>query len=357
MKSFFNKSLFAITLATSLFVVSCSGDDIPAPSGDYVSGIFILNEGNFGDGDGSISFFNRETQEVEQTIFQKVNNVEALGDVIQSAYSHDGLTYIIANNSNKVEVVSSYTFESQFSIMDVELPRYMTVAGGKGYLTEWVSFSDPGKVSIFNLETGAIEEEIEVGSLPEDIEVIGSKIYVTEAFSSDALYVIDTDNDNSVTTLNPGNSTNQLVVDADNNLWVACGGSTSGTFPNTTPNNDGVLVKIDTDTDQIATTIELNANYAGKIAINSTNDRIYFYISNGVYSIATSSDSFDNTALFTVSESFGFYGIGVDDVTNNVLVSDANDFIEDGSIYIYSATGTLVNSFSAGRIPNGFLFN
>ena len=285
MKTFLKNFLMLSFFAVSVLLISCGEDDNPTPSGEYASGVFVINEGNFGDGDGSISFYTRESEEVEQTIFQSVNDEQALGDVIQSAYSHNGLTYLIANNSNKVEVVNSFTFETQFAITDVELPRYMTVAGGRGYLTEWVSFTAPGKVSVFNLETGVIEQEIEVGSLPEDIEVIGDKIYVTEAFGSPNLYIVDLANGNSVTTLTPGNGSNQLVSDADGNLWVACGG---GFDENFSPLGDGLLVKINPDSDQVMTSIELNTNYGGKLGINNAGTQIYFYAGNAVYNLSNS---------------------------------------------------------------------
>lgn len=354
MKKFFNHSKLVAVMAISLYFVSCGDDDEPTPLGDFASGVFVINEGNFLDGDGSVSFYNRDTREVDQTIFQSVNDVEALGDVIQSGYSHNGLTYLIANNSNKVEVVNSFTFESQFTMSDVELPRYMTVSGGKGYLTEWVSFVDPGKVSIFNLQTGAIEDEIEVGSLPEDIEIVGGKIYVTEAFSSPNLYIIDMDNNNEISTLTPGNGTNQLVVDANNNIWVGCGG---GSNPDFSPLNDGKLVRINTENDMPDISIELNTNYSGKIDLNSGRDQLYYYIGNNVFAQNTSSSASAENALFTVSDSFGFYGIGVDPANDYILVSDANDFVQDGSVYVYSSSGEEVSSFTVGRIPNGFLFN
>ena len=180
--------------------------------------------------------------------------------------------------------------------------------------------------------------------------------HVTEAFGSDQLYIIDMSQNNEITTLNPGNATNQLIVDENNDVWVGCGGGNSGD-PDFAPNNDGRLVKIDSETDAISTTIDLNTNFAGKIAVNDAKDEIYFYVGNSVFAIGINATSGSSDALFTVSDSFGFYGIRVDPDTGNVFVADAKDFVQDGEVYIYSEDGSMINSITVGRIPNGFLFN
>lgn len=343
--------LFRSLLILSIALASCSDDDDPAPRGQYDDGVLVINEGNFQEGDGSVTYFNRASLEVEQTIFQTVNQEPALGDIIQSGASFNGLTYLVVNNSNKVEVVNSFTFESQFTMSEVQLPRYMTIANGKGYLTEWVAFGTDGKVSIFNLETGVIEEEVIVGGSPEDIEFLNNKLYVTEAFSSNALYVIDLENNNSIDTLFLGNGTNQMLLDEGNSLWVACSGDSD---------TGGSLYKIDTSSDEVELTIELNTIYAGKIVTNAARNIIYFYVGNSVFSVNTSiapNANANETPLFTVSEATSLYGIGVDPTTGVVYVGDSKGFLDDGEVFRYSADGSFIDSFKVGRGPNGFLFN
>lgn len=354
MKHLLNGMYKAVMLILILLLNACSSDD-PGPSGDYVNGIFVINEGNYGDGDGSVSFFHRKKEEVIQTIFQEVNDELALGDVVQSAFIHDGLTYLVINNSNKVEVVKTNTFDREFT-MEVELPRYMTTSQGKGFLTSWESFIDPGQVTIFDLKTGAIEEEISVGSLPEDIEVIGNKIYVTEAFGSNLMYIIDMENNNAITTLELADGTNQLMIDNNNHLWISCMGGDSG-FPDYVPKNNGKLVKFNPETNTVIATIELSLNFAGKIAMNNDGTTLYFYVGNGVYTVDIASSEASSNPLFKVEDSFGFYGIGADPKTGNVLVADAGDFLVDGEVHVYDANGAMITSFTVGRIPNGFAFN
>ena len=113
----------------------------------------MINEGNFQDADGSISFINPDDGSVKQDLFGSVNNGLALGDVVQSMTIDDDFAYVVVNNSNKIEVVNANTFVSEHTIQGLSLPRYFTTLNGKGYVTEWVNYSDPGRVTIIDIET------------------------------------------------------------------------------------------------------------------------------------------------------------------------------------------------------------
>ena len=70
-------------LAITVFS-SCKKDNIDDiyVAGNYEDGYFITNEGNFGTGNGSISFVD-EYGAVENDVFASINSF-ALGDVVQS---------------------------------------------------------------------------------------------------------------------------------------------------------------------------------------------------------------------------------------------------------------------------------
>jgi len=65
-------------------------------SGKYQNGLFIVNEGLFSQGSGSLSFYSTEFSEMENDIFYFVNE-RPLGDVPQSIYMHDTLGYVVVN--------------------------------------------------------------------------------------------------------------------------------------------------------------------------------------------------------------------------------------------------------------------
>ncbi|MFK7952167.1 MAG: YncE family protein [Ekhidna sp.] len=346
MKQVFFKSIIIL----SVFFVSCSEDDTVV-LGDYESGVFVINEGNFGDGDGSISYFNKNGGNTEQTVFKSINGGK-LGDVVQSATFSDGLIFVVINNSNRVEVVNAYTFESVYSITDVVLPRYAAVSEGKGYLTEWVSFSDAGRVTIFDVATGSIDSRVTVGFGAEDIVVENGKAYVSNSFGN-TISIIDL-SDNSVEEIEVSASPKQMEIDATGNLWVACAGGFDANF---SPANDGALHKVNLSSNEIETTYELNTNYAAKLAMSMERTNIYFYVGNNVFEQNVSTSSISSEPFIVNETAISIYGIGIDPNTGMMYLGDSKAFLEDGEVFQYNASGELMTTFPSGRAPNGFVFN
>lgn len=140
-----NVRLYVPILLTFFSVIfsSCVDDD-NKPAGEFEKGIFVVNEGNYTSADGTVSHISPDGT-VTQDLFGAVNNGLALGSVVQSMTVDGDLAYVVVNNDNKMEVVNSNTFVAEYTLTDVSLPRYFITFNGKGYLTEWVSFSDPGR--------------------------------------------------------------------------------------------------------------------------------------------------------------------------------------------------------------------
>ena len=94
-------------ICISLFT-SCEKEDSTVY---YNSGVYISNEGGWGNSDGSLSFYEYSSDKVYNNIFQKKNN-RPLGDVVQSvAISSASEAFIVVNSSNKIEIAYfSYSF-------------------------------------------------------------------------------------------------------------------------------------------------------------------------------------------------------------------------------------------------------
>jgi hypothetical protein len=63
--------------------------------------------------------------------------------------------------------------------------------------------------------------------------------------------------------------------------------------------------------------------------------------------------------LFTVANSIdpysNLYGFSV--VNDKIFTSDANGFTQDSKISVYSTSGSLIKSFTAGKGTNAFYWN
>ena len=72
---------------------------------------------------------------------------------------------------------------------------------------------------------------------------------------------------------------------------------------------------------------------------------------------------FDLSSM-ALSETFGitaesgtlFYNMAVDPKTGDIYVTDAKNYVMNGTVYRYTNDGVLLNSFEAGIIPSAMLF-
>lgn len=80
-----------------------------------------------------------------------------------------------------------------------------------------------------------------------------------------------------------------------------------------------------------------------------------FYLNNGVFVSNIYSNELPAQPLI-FEENRLFYGLGIDPVLNEIYVSDAIDYIQNGIIYRYSSQGNLLDSVKSGIIPQYFQF-
>ncbi|HMG88665.1 MAG TPA: DUF5074 domain-containing protein [Chryseolinea sp.] len=356
MKTF--RGLVLIVLATSCFVLtSCDDEDNP-PAGEFENGVFVVNEGNFQDADGSISFINPDDGSVKQDLFGSVNNGLALGDVVQSMTIDGDHAYVVVNNSNKIEVVNANTFVSEHTIQGLSLPRYFATLNGKGYVTEWVSFTDPGRVTTINLEDHTAGESITTDYGAENILAHDGLLYVSNSFSN-TVSVVDPEEKEVIKTIEVGSSPGTLLLDSDDMIWVICGGGYDVEY---NPLNDGKLVRLNPEKSEdesavsVVKAIELGTNVTAKAATNKAMDSLFYYSGNSVYSINTSANDASSSPLLTEGDATGFYGIGLDPQDGLLYLADTKNFAGNGVVYRYTTSGKPVDNKVAGRGPNGFVF-
>ncbi len=221
------KTMKTINSLALLFIIILSGcsKDNPDPilSGKYTNGYFVTNEGNFGNGNGSISFID-DFGNVENNVFAN-NNSQLLGDVVQSMNIFNEKAYIVVNNSGKI-IVSSLDSMNYLTTIDVTSPRYLTqVSESKAYVTDW----GVNGVHVLNLDNNTIRTTISCGIGPEAIVVNNGYAYVCNVGGwglDNTVSIINTSTDIVETILTVGDKPNSLVVDANGAIWVLSGGYT-----------------------------------------------------------------------------------------------------------------------------------
>ncbi|MCD4681660.1 MAG: hypothetical protein K8R86_00140, partial [Bacteroidales bacterium] len=120
--------ILGLLLLGSWVIISCDKeeDEPPPPdSSGYSEGVFIVNEGPFQTGTGTVTYLSRDGSGIEDHIFQKANNLIPLGNIVQSMTLIEDKVYIAVNNANKIEIVSLKTFQSVQTLENITSPRYI----------------------------------------------------------------------------------------------------------------------------------------------------------------------------------------------------------------------------------------
>ena len=351
-----NKNLRKLgMLAMAITVMASCKKDTPTPTfteGNYENGYFVTNEGNFGTGNGSISFVTNEGT-VENDVFASVNSF-ALGDVVHSMSIIEGNVYILVNGSSKIEVASVDSMHSVATITGLVSPRYMAkVSDAKAYVTDW----GINGVQVIDLTTNTISSTITCGTGPEGIAVSNGFAYVCNVGGwglDNTVSVIDVATDAVVTALTVGDKPNSVQVDANGAVWVLTGGHTVFDASwNVVSETAGNLIKI-VDNIIEATFAFAVGNHPEDLVINDAGTTLYYSDgswSKAVYAFDIAATELPTTALINKS----FYGLGC--ANGYIYGTDAVDYVQSGWSFTYSIDGTVVDSVQVGIIPGGYCFN
>lgn len=339
-----------------LFIAAISGckpEDNNNTQDAYGSGVFITNEGPFNTGTGTVSFYNRQTGEVSNNIFEVVNN-RPLGNIVQSIEVHNNKVYIVVNNAAKVEVVNVADFVSTGVIENVGSPRFFTgIDEHKGYLTDWNS-----GIKVINLDSNTVSSTIGTGGNgAEQMKLIGNEIFVANlgGFGNDStVSSINTSGDVLTATIAVGHRPQSLSVDANGKLWVLCSGYQDWVNPvNDTP---GKLVRLNPATKTVELTLVFpsNSDHPLSLIANAAKNTLYYSLNNGVFEIDINATQLPSSALINRS----FYNTGIDPVSGYLFGTNPLDYVQDGYVSRYDlSTGNLIDSLHVGVIPGNFYFN
>jgi hypothetical protein len=345
MKSF-QKSLLA-SIAFIIFF-SCTPDAPVVKREVFESGIFVVNQGVFQSGTGTISHKPFSDMSFTTDIYSKANGGKVLGNIVQSMIKVNDKYFIAVNNANKIEVVDAKTFVQSATISNIPQPRYFASANGNLYISAWGADSKSGEIYIVDPISMTIKAKIKTDFAPEQMLVSGSSLYVTLSspygISSKDVAVIDLNTNTISNRLQTASGPSSLVQDKNGDIWVLC----SGTYGfNPSDNELGGIVQIK---DAQVTPISTLPTGASGLAIDKTKATIY-YISDGkVFSI----DINNPDSPKVVTNGF-YYSIAYSAVDNSLYLNDPKDYTGNGNLEVFSLDTKTKKAYQVGIIP-GFTY-
>ena len=355
MKKINLKQLMVILLSIVIFFNACDNDD-DTISGIFSDGVFITNEGAYGAGNGSVSFYSYDGDTIINGIFESINN-RSLGDVVQSLTVHNDRAYVVVNGSNKIEVVQNYDFIEYGIITDLISPRYFVgINNNKGYVTQW---GEDGVVKVIDLDGLAVIKTIAVGAGPEHLMYHNDYIYVANSgglTNDNTISVIDPSTDEVIKTITlNGDSPRDFAVDANGDLWVLCNGYIEYDYTDWSVISETAskLIRINPTTNVVAQTITISDNQHPTCLESGINGNNLFYGGGfgyqGIYKMDITSTTIPSTPLLDKY----YYGFNVNPETGNIYALEAPSFTANGTLWRYSTDGTELGSYEAGIGPNG----
>lgn len=360
MNTNYRKLLVLLSLFAIVFVQSCNDDD-PEPVKPGADGFFVVNEGGFPNENTSISFYDREADELTNDIFFAVNG-RNLGIQAQSMSVFEGKGYILVQGSGKIEVIDADDYTSVATITDdIENPRYFVgISSAKGYVSDWGADGITGTVKVIDLSTNEVTKTIPTGQGANRMLKIGNSVYVTNSggYGNDnTVKIIDISSDAVTSTITVGDNPNSIQRDAGGNVWVASSGlvayNPDWSIDETNSTKGSISKILSNNTESFR--LEVSAvtyGGAGNLSISPDGQTLYYTFNGAVFSMTSSATTLPASPFLSKA----YYGLSVNPFNGNIIGTLAPNFSSSGTIEVMDEGGNVLDTYTVGIGPNGVAF-
>lgn len=358
-----------------LILGSCRKDDsvVPheeeqLPADTSITGFYLLNEGNMGMNKASLDYFDNSSGVYKRNIYNEINPTatKELGDVGNDLQVYGSKLYAVINMSDKVEILDAKTAKR---LGQVTIPncRYVTFAAGRAYVSSYAGIvGDPtapeGYIAEVDTATFQIVRTVNVGRQPEEMAVVGNKLYIANSGGYSppdyerTVSVVDLITFTEIKRIDVAINLHRLKKDRDGDLYV----TSRGDYYNI-PSD---LYVIDTKTDKVKDSLDIAA---ANLCIQG--DSAY------VYSVEWSYIQNDNVITYAlinvkteqvISRNFITdgtekdikipYGLAINPKNGDIYITDARDYVTPGTLYCFGTNGKKKWSVTTGDIPAHFAF-
>ena len=306
----------------------------------------------FKQNNASVSFYDYETGQVTQQVFNAENS-RGLGDLANDweYYTMGDSVYVIiaVDLSSQLEIVNARNMKSVAQIQvfngsTARQPRRVEVVNDKAYSSNY-----DGTVSVVDLNTNTITNTITVGPNPDGSAIVNGSMYVAcsgglnwPTYDS-TVSVVNLSSETETMQFECGVNPGSMIADSQGDIYVQIRGNYGSVAP--------AMQRIDTQTKTVVDEWPVSVGSWTKYL-----DYIYYYDSNqnGVYRFNTLTETFESTQLIDCSAYSNMYSIHVGD--NLIITTDAEGFTNSSTVRVYDGGGNLQYSFTGGFLSKDVLF-
>ena len=352
-------------------LVESEASHVTVPTFTDVDGFYLLNEGNMGENKASLDWFDAAEGTYYRNIYaeRNPNVVKDLGDVGNDLLIYRNRLYAVINCSHKVEVMRA---DDAVRIAKIDIPncRYAVAANGFVYVSSYVGpvQIDPhaprGAVFKVDAESLDVVGSVEVGYQPEQMTIIGNRLYVA---NSGGYRVPDYDNTVSVIDLDTFEPLDVIVFDNASNfhcltndrqgrLWLSSRGDYYGEHSDlyvVDPIGKKVVKEFDLPVaDMWVDDDKLYALSSEFSFVDGEESTAFVVIDMNTMEIVDRNFIHDGTDAKMKRP----YTIAVDPISKDIYVGDAKLYVVSGTLYCFGADGVLKWKNTTGQIPGDIAF-
>lgn len=343
---------FALASALALIasVTGCVRDpvsafrEVPVPS---ARGVYIINQGNFGRANSSLSYFDLLSFHVYNDVFAAVNG-KNLGDVAQGMTIRGSSGYVVVNNSQKIEIIELAT-----NLNTGTIPTGSGSSPGQmAFVNDTLALVTDlyaNTLLVVNVPARRVTGTIPVGANPAAIAIAQGKAYVSNSgFGGGRTVSVVSVQSLSVTgTIAVGDNPNGIEITPSGTVYVVCTGSYDSGGP--TKDTPARIIVIDPATDTVTDSIFIGG-HATDIGIGI----------DGVGYVPSTAEVFRvDTRVNRVTGVFkegSYFVAGVEAASGDVYLADAKNYIQPGTVSVFAPNGQLRIQFDVGIIPGALAF-
>ncbi|MDR3308881.1 MAG: YncE family protein [Tannerella sp.] len=362
-----------------LCLTSCRSDEeifppetvpVDVPEDTSIQGFYLLNEGNMGSNKSTLDYYDYASGEYSRNIFAAANPAvpKELGDVGNDIQIYGSRLYAVINCSNKVEVMSAADAR-RLGQIDIPNCRYIRFHGGYAYVTSYAgpvqlnpNYEQRGYVAKVDTATFQVIDRCLVGFQPDELEIVGDKIYVANSGGymfpnyENTVSVIDVPSFTETKRIEVARNLHRLQADRHGNLWVTSRGDYYG--------QPSRLYYIDLKTETLTDSLDIAVSN-----FHPDGDSLYLYSVAWSYVSMSSEVTYgivDVVRKEVVTRNFITdgtdanilipYGITVNPITKDIYVTDAKNYVSPGTLYCFDRDGRQKWNVRTGDIPAHFVF-
>lgn len=289
---------------------------------------------------------------VQNDVIELGANSSAVGFTVR------GNRAIVPNGSENNLIVLDLDNLSIVGVIDLPAGSGATGSAFLDDNTAFVCNLNLGSVSRIDLNALTATDTIGVGQIPSDVAVAAGKVFVANAnvdlttfqpIGNGAISVIDPASLQVTNTIDAGATNSQfLAIDNEGDLIVV----NSGQFGA----GNGSISVIDPETETLTAGPFVVGDFPGAMSINSDGVAYVASFSSGLYAFNTQSNTVlrdGSNALSALDASgnpFGAAAVDFDD-DGNIYSVNFGDAVTPGTVFVFDANETLVDSVKVGIGP------